>query len=143
MSVKSDEKAAALVAKLLKLAAPDSGASEAERASAALEACKLIAENNLSVATQTAARARRAPTVTVVYSSGPPVWSPSAAAPSPYGWDPRPFADTNSTPFRPARAPFETTCGVQGCARSISEGESVWRRTKNGSVEYVCVGCGG
>jgi hypothetical protein len=132
----SPSKAAALVDKLARVAAPGSGASEAERVSAALEACKLITEHKLIVAQEIQGAG---------FFYSPPRY---AAKPQP---QPQPdVADfvnapytstTQATPYRTAVAAFDVICGVEGCGEQIFAGERCWRRNKNGQVEYVHASC--
>jgi hypothetical protein len=129
------EKAIELISKLLRVAAPDSGASDSERSIAAITVCSLITEHSLTVS---AGRAREP-----LFAR----WWPSAPAPVPYEVTPmeHPYTPspprTREDPFRSAIAAENSRCGETSCGGPIFEGERVWRRVKNGAVEYVHADC--
>ncbi len=121
------ERALSTVQKLLRVAAPNSGASENERTGAALRAAALIAEHNFTVGVVEPARRERTPE-----PRGPRMSDIVNAV-----------INTVSRPtaFRRSVAAYNTVCGVETCTLPIFEGESVWRRHKNGEVEYVHADC--
>jgi len=128
------KKAAELVVKLTRVAAPGSGASENEKSSAALEVCRLITENNLTVSAPRTQEPRwwekkQQPDVTVRYEA--------------YAYSPPRYAAPRERedPFRSALAHEDSCCGEVSCGGQIFEGERVWRRVKNGAVEYVHADC--
>jgi hypothetical protein len=117
------DKAIALIEKLVRVAAPHSGASETERTTAALRACELIALHGLTVTVRTFNPDLR---------RQPGEYRQRQRQPKP-----PPQAD----PFRPSFAAEDTLCGEQSCTEPIFRGERVWRRVKNGQVEYVHADC--
>ena len=127
-------KAAALVDKLVRIARADSGASDAERASAALEACRLISEHDLCYAP--AACAPAIPDYRAAWPARPTATSGAQVQTSPTS-----AAMSATTPYRAATAAYDVTCGIEGCGGKIFGGERCWRRHKNGQVEYVHASC--
>ncbi len=91
-----------LIKKLLRLAAPSSGTTEAERASAALEAARLIAEDNVQIGSTPTSKPVP-PTPPQPRSSGPlyNVWVLSVAS---------------------------RHCGCSVCGKLISADDTVWVR---------------
>ena len=113
------------VEKLLRLAAPNSGATDAERVSAALEAAKVFSENGLTVARKEAPapkmRVRQPPSYTA-----PQSYPPQYTAPR------RPHTDwTRSVAAR------NTFCADVNCCGPISRGDPVWIRHVGMDVEYL------
>jgi hypothetical protein len=119
-----DDRVIARVDKLLRLAAPDSNTSEHERASAALEACRIISENNLSVCRRTVEkkRAARAPRQRATPASKP--------------------TDVNN--WRQGIAQFDAPCADPECEQAIHAGDPVWARFCGFTEQYIHVGadCG-
>lgn len=120
------ERALSTVHKLLRVAAPNSGASENERTSAALQAASLISQHNFTVTTAKEIERRvetpRGPRMSDIVNA---------------------VINTVSRPtaFRRSVAAHDTVCGVETCTLPIFEGETVWRRYKDGQVEYVHADC--
>jgi len=118
------------VEKLLRLAAPSSNTNEHERASAALEAAKLIQEHDLVVAAREkpkpvrVERTRRQRTAQN-QSVG---WGSVAARPSERGF---PLGWSRSTAAR------DSVCADPQCGEIIERGEPVWIRMKGFDVEYL------
>lgn len=121
MPTLAEQKTIERVEKLLRLAAPSSGTSEAERSSAALEAARLFSENNLSVREPKVKRQRiRTSSVTVTrttpqqYRQGPPppYWKQSIAA-------------------------RDAACADAECQGPISRGDPVYMRITVFDVEYL------
>lgn len=107
----ADAKTLARIQKLLKLAAPGSNAPLPERESAAIEAAKLIAENDLVVREQE--RERPAPRRAA---------SPRAPRPAPrQSWTPPGWE--RSIASHPAY------CADESCRGVILPGDAVWTRT--------------
>jgi hypothetical protein len=115
------------VIKLLRLAAPSSGATAPERESAALEAAKVFAENNLIVISREqldelnkVARAKPAqkrkpvpqPRTPQRPTYGKPGWSRGVAA-------------------------IDGVCADPDCGGKVERGEPVWCRINGFNVEYL------
>lgn len=105
------------VEKLLRLASPSSGASDPERASAALEVVRLIAEHDLTVIprerqTQKTQKLARRP----YPAPAPPAWHKSTSA-------------------------QPTICSSVECDAMIPRGAVLWRRVDGFRVKYVCTDC--
>jgi len=123
----STDKAISTIEKLIRVAAPRSGATDPERASAALHVCKLIYENNLIVTTKKETEhSPRGPRMSDIVDLVVRVTSRA-----------QPPAD----PYRRAIAADDSDCGVDTCDEPILRGETVWRRVKNGEIEYVHADC--
>lgn len=123
----TSERALSTVKKLLRVAAPNSGASDNERTSAARQACALISEHNFVVVTHEKKNTEpRGPRMSDIVNVVINVANAAAARPS---------------AFRRSVAAHDTTCGVETCTLPIFEGETVWRRYKDGQVEYVHADC--
>jgi hypothetical protein len=116
------------VEKLLRLAGPKSGTTEHERASAALEAARLIEEHDLVVRERKRSPKKRAePKTERAWSGSEPHQrrepTPTASAPPP-GWT-KSIARTDST------------CCDPDCGEPIAGGESVWMRIRGYEIEYL------
>lgn len=112
------------VDKLLRLAAPSSNTTEAERASAALEAARLISEHGL-VVREKQAPLRRAP------ASATP-WKPRAPeSPRTPDGDQRKYSWTHGV------ASHDAYCSDPECREPIDRGAAVWMRIHNFSVQYL------
>lgn len=108
------------VEKLLRLASSSSGASDPERASAALEVVRLITEHDFTVCP------REPPRHQTQKTQKPPRRAyPSAAQPA---WHKSTSAQV-------------TTCSSVECGVVIPRGAVIWRRVDGFRVEYVCVDC--
>lgn len=118
------------IEKLLRVAAPNSGASQNEREVAAAEAAKLFAENDFTVSERPPKPARQPPTQQR--------WWPPPTSVS-YG-----FPQRGAPQFRRSRAPLSgVVCkaGEVGCGETINGEDDVWRRVKGTEVEYLHIDC--
>jgi len=122
----TSDKALSTVEKLVRVAAPNSGATEHERTSAATHACKLIVEHNLVITTREKQNASRGPRMSDLVN----IVMRTAAARQP-----------NISPYRKAIAAEDCECGIDTCDSPIFQGETVWRRTKGDEIEYVHADC--
>lgn len=122
-TAEEQRKLAERVQKLLRLAAPNSNNSEHERAVAAQEAVRLIAEHGLLVTPEPPKKKkRREPTPQPAY-----VYQP---------------APRSASEWADAYAPEATVCVDPDCGGSIEEGEPVWLRMKGGVIlECLHVDC--
>lgn len=121
------------IEKLMRLAAPNSGATAPERESAALEAAKLFAESDLAVTERPAKPVRQPPPQSQTW--WPPTPRPTQVA---YGYAQR------APQFRRSRAPMAgVVCkaGEVGCGQLISGEDEVWRRVKGTEIEYLHIDC--
>ncbi len=134
----ADPKIVARVQKLLRLAAPTSGATLGERESAAVEAAKLIAEHGVVVGGETKTETR------VVYRDRPA--APRRAAPppgptrmhTPFGAEYFvQYAPNHQWSWRRGIAPRRATCSDPSCNGSIDPGEPVWERESAGQMQYL------
>lgn len=121
-----DVKILSRVEKLLKLAAPTSGTTEAERTSAALEAAKMIAAHNLVVREREAARPKRPIPRQPRRSQPTPQWMMRPPDPA-SGWV-RSTAMTNGI------------CVDPDCGEPIIRGDDVYMKLQGFSVVYVHAG---
>jgi len=128
------KKAIERVEKLLRLAAPTSGATPNERESAALEAAKVFSENNLAVVSKDqldqaakAAKARRPRTPSpVVRTTAVGYRAPVPVSYGKPGW-------------QRSVAAMDGVCADPTCSGSIQRGDDVWARTSGSGVEYLHV----
>lgn len=131
----TEERALDMVQKLIRVAA-DSGATEPERANAALRACTLISEHDFSVRPKNDRPERERRGTRMQKQDIAVVVNTVADAVA------RRHAKVNApTPYTPALAAYDDLCGEESCREMIYRGERVWRRTKNGAVEYVHADC--
>lgn len=140
-------RAVELVAKLLRTAAPDSGASEPERGIAALEAAKLISEHKLIVALPLVLKARvvrpqasRSSIFDAVMQATENI-SRGFNARAPHPSVHTTVEDITEDQFVPWDAMRDETCAEESCGEKIYRDEKVWRRIKNGREEYVHADC--
>jgi hypothetical protein len=117
------------IAKLLRLASPKSGSTEAERASAALEAAKLFGEFELQIVPVPPKRSKRFPTDQPPPQQPPPSRQP-ASRPATSALD---FFGINLRDNRPRYSPTDWTAAVVDgdtvcvvCGSRIDEGEEAW-----------------
>jgi hypothetical protein len=123
----SDDHARAIerAQKLLRLAAPGSGTTEAERANAAIEAAKIIAEHGLGVAV---------PPPPVKKRRG----RPPAPQPSPQHHRPAPEYRRWSPPSQSnwTETDVPVYCACVACGQVISAGEAGWFDPAHGYRHY-------
>lgn len=123
-----DPKIIERVDKLMKLAAPSSGAADPERVVAALEAVRLFSVHDLVVSPREhkkrAARAK---------SAAPPSTTTGGAARSPI-----------PAMWRKSIAARDSVCADPECQGLIERGDEVWMKIDGFRVEYLHVGedCG-
>jgi hypothetical protein len=139
--VAADDKIVDRVKKLLRLAAPDSGATLGERESAAVEAAKLIAVHGVVIGGETKTETR------VVYRDRPASQQPRRREPPPPGPTRMrtPFgaeyyvkyAPNHVWSWRRGVAARVATCSDPSCNGTISPGERVWERENGGQMEYL------
>jgi hypothetical protein len=126
-----DKKILDRVDKLLRLSAPNSNTNENERASAALEASKLIAEHDLIVKPREVRRKVTRPRAQTQQPSPwpTPVWS--AQGTSMPGW-------------ARSRAARDGVCEDPECRGLIHRGDVVWARIVGFDTQYLHLGadCG-
>jgi hypothetical protein len=128
----ADQKVLDRVGKLLRLAAPNSGGTDAERESAMMEAAKLIAENNLVVAPAPPKQRRPRPGPP---PPPPPPYAPPSYAPPYYPPPPRyGYYPGSSSNWTEATAP--TTGWCCACHRTIYRGETTWYDSAHGHRHY-------
>lgn len=123
------EKASQLAEKLVRVAV-DNGATEHERASAALKACSLISEHRLlGKKDAERVRVRRGPRASDIATAVIRVAQNLAdQARKPSQW-------------RSAIAPEHTLCAEEGCLAPIVFGERCWRRTNGDVIEFLHADC--
>jgi hypothetical protein len=122
-------KAADLANKLLRTASPSSGATEAERTSAALTAAELFAKHELSVVVpEPPVKKRRRPP--------PPQPSPSAPA---YPSVPHTYNSHYGSDWTAVKLSRETRC--EACGRPLYEGETVYFEPTHGLFIHYDIGC--
>jgi len=134
MSTDARARAVERVQKLLRLAAPGNGTTEAERTSAALEVAKIIAEHGLAVAVpEPVVKKRRSPPRPQPAS---PSYSPSSSSqtrsrnPHEYHrWQPPSGSD-----WTEADVPARCNCVV--CGRLLIAGEVGWFAPDHGYRHY-------
>lgn len=128
------KKAAELVAKLARVAAAGSGATESERTSAALEVCRLISTHNLMEPHLAVVSPRpRASTPAPSRQAAREHYSPPA------DYDPvRIMTEDHHVPWTAAR---DATCVAEGCGGPIFRNETVWRQLINGQELYAHADC--
>jgi hypothetical protein len=126
-------KTARLIEKLLRLTATDSGATEAERANAALEVCRLLNEKGIKKPDEPTPppRARRRER---------PYWAaPPDDETANYGADDA-YYDTShvvrETKYKLVELPAPYTVKCDICKGGIVRGEHVWRKSGVGLVEF-------
>lgn len=133
-----DEKVLKRVEKLLRLASPSSGTTEAERFSAFQEASRLFVENDLVVREREPApsRRQRAPERP---RQPEPQYSPFYSA-----YSPPPQYHQYQGPTYPPTSQWEQTvatedaiCADPTCGRLIQQGTTVYARVKHGDIEYL------
>lgn len=145
----AESKVVQRVEKLLRLARPDAGSSEHERASAALEAAKLIAENNLVVREKEAAPARPAApkrrpsrptrnqswvvTTTVRNSDGTQTSYTDYPEPNFHN----PFPSSPPPGWVKSIAARDSLCADPSCGERVERGEQVWMRMRGFEAEYL------
>lgn len=125
----ADQKVLDRVGKLLRLAAPNSGGTDAERESAMMEAAKLIAENDLVVAPAPPKPRRQRPPAPPPSTAYAPYYPPPPP-PSPR-WGYYPGSSSNWTE---ATAPTTGSCCA--CHRTIYRGETTWYDSAHGHRHY-------
>lgn len=115
--------------KLLRLASPSSGATEAERTSAALEAAKIFAENALEVQEAEEKPKRRRP-------RPPPTTTPSPYSPQPYHPPPtvRYYSPYSAHDWREVLMTHACKCGA--CHQVIQKGDYAYYAEAQG---YRCL----
>ena len=129
-----DKKILDRVEKLLRLAAPSSGTTDAERASAALEVAKLVSEHGLEVVKQEAPkRDGGRPRTPRPGAYPPPPWPTGSRSSGAYP-PPRPPAPPGWAQSVAAR---DAACADPTCRGPIARGEPVWMRMNAFYVEYV------
>jgi hypothetical protein len=125
MSTDARARAVERVQKLLRLAAPDSGTTEHERANAALEVAKIIAEHGLAVAVpEPVVKKRRA--------------TPRPQAQPPpqrhHSYEYRQWAPPSGSDWTEADVPSRCNCVV--CGRLLCAGEVGWFAPNHGYRHY-------
>lgn len=131
----ADDKTLARIKKLLALAAPDSGTTQSERESAAVEAAKLIAQHGVSVGAEPKIEVK----TRVVYRDRQRV----AEVPPPGPTRMRtPFGQEYTvryhwTDWRQGVASGYGTCCDPSCNGRVAPGDRVWQREKGGRMEYL------
>lgn len=138
MATGAKDKIAARVAKLLRMAAPTSGATLPERESAAFEAARLFAEHDLDVCERK--KAKRTP------AAAPPPATPDWRATYDPMWPGYREQEEQRKPRTPPRpqhweesyAEHSSFCADPTCGQPISQGDPVYLRYKGGYVlEYL------
>lgn len=131
-----DEKILSRVQRLLALAAPDSGATQYERESAAIEAVRLITTHKIPVGQperivyrdRTSAQSRR---------REPPPPGPTTMR-TPFGAEYHVrYHPMASRDWRRGVASRKATCADENCNGTIQPGERVWERERGGQIEYL------
>lgn len=128
-----DKKVLDRVEKLIRLAAPSSNTTIEERQSAALEACKIIAENDLTVKPKEEKKKRTRHANTY---SQPQAWGPQA----PWGGQ----AQNPPQGWARSRAARDGWCEDPECRGPIAKGDQVWARIIGFDTQYLHLGgdCG-
>lgn len=136
----ADPKIVERVKKLLRLAAPDSGAAPNERESAAVEAAKLIAVHGISVGAAEPETETR-----VVYRDRPAQRREREPPPpgptrmhTPFGAEYYVrYAPNHAWSWRRGIASCSATCSDPTCNGRISPGDRVWERENGGQMQYL------
>jgi hypothetical protein len=127
MSTDARARAVERVQKLLRLAAPGNGTTEAERTSAALEVAKIIAEHGLAVAVpEPVVKKRRSPPRSHAQPQPPPQRH--------HSYEYRQWSPPSGSDWTEADVPTRCNCVV--CGRLLIAGEVGWFAPDHGYRHY-------